>query len=182
MSFLRPEAARTLKRWREALIGGAVMLWGLNWAVFSLGLWVWFGVALALIGAAIAWSGIQRARFVPGSGGLGVVYVDERQISYLAPVGGGVASINALTRVTIARDSLKNPMWRFDSPGERLSIPAAAEKARDLFDVLTALPGAHIEAAIRALQEPPETPVTIWSDGQVHPPHPIDTASAIGNR
>ena len=31
MSFIRPEAAAGLNRWREALYGGAVLLVGLFW-------------------------------------------------------------------------------------------------------------------------------------------------------
>lgn len=163
MSFLRPEATTALIRWREALIGFAIIVFGLNWAFFSIGLWVWLGTALALVGAAILWSGIQRARFTPGSGGLGVVEVDERQVTYLAPVGGGMASLETLLRVEIAKDTLGHAVWRFTTPDERLSIPAAAEGAQSLFDALTALPKAEIETAIRALKSPPDTPVTIWS-------------------
>ena len=44
-----------------------------------------------------------------------------------------------------------------------------------MFDVLTALPGARIETAIRALNQPPETPVTIWRKG----PAGVDTPRAI---
>lgn len=175
MSFVRPEVVSGLKRWSEALIGGAVLLWGLRWAVFSGGILQWVGVAVALAGLTYAWAGIQRARFRAGSGGLGVVEVDERQITYLAPVGGGIVSLDALRRVDIARDRLDQPMWRFDMAGERLSIPAGAAGAGALFDVLTALPGAEIETAIRTLRAPPEAPVTIWrrGAGSVDTPRPI---------
>lgn len=104
MSFIRPEARENLMRWREALAGAAVVALGLWWAVGSLGMIRWAGVVLVLLGAALTWSGVQRARFRGGCGGLGVVHVDERQITYLAPVGGGFASLDALVQVDIAPD------------------------------------------------------------------------------
>ncbi|MBV7377359.1 hypothetical protein [Maritimibacter dapengensis] len=163
MSFVRPEVMQGLARWREALIGAVVLIWGVWWIFTGVGAFVWIGFVLAAIGASLAWSGVQRARFRTGSGGIGVVEVDERQVTYLSPVGGGMVSLETLLRVEIARDRLNRAVWRFTGPEESLSIPSAAEGSRALFDVLTALDGARIETAIRALATPPETPVTIWA-------------------
>lgn len=162
MSFIRPEAREGLLRWREAMVGGAVALLGLYWFTTSFGLLKWAGMAVVVIGAAMAWSGFQRARFGGGHGGLGVVQVDERQITYLAPVGGGFASIDALTRVEIGPDLAGRPVWRFRSGGDLLTIPASAEGTAGLFDALTALPGVDISAAIRALDEKKSQSVVIW--------------------
>ncbi|MEC7764146.1 MAG: hypothetical protein VX874_19750 [Pseudomonadota bacterium] len=177
MSFLRPEALNGLARWREALIGGAVLLAGLRWAIFGVALMTWVGVVLTLVGALLVWSGVQRARFRTGSGGLGVVEVDERQIAYLAPVGGGIASLDALTQVSVVASRAGGAYWRFDMGTERLSVPSTAEGARALFDVLTALPGAKMEVAIRALNTPPETPVVVWRKGSGG----VDTPRAIAH-
>ncbi|MCI2399593.1 hypothetical protein [Aliiroseovarius subalbicans] len=166
MNFIRPEARENLMRWREALAGAAVALLGLWWALGSLGLLKWMGIALALMGAALLWSGIQRARFRGGHGGLGVVSVDERQITYLAPVGGGFASIDALVRVEIGPDMAGHPVWRFRSVGEVLSIPASAEGTDALFDALAALPGVDMQAAIRASTGTPDAVVVIWQKTQ----------------
>ena len=108
------------------------------------------------------WASIQRARFHGGSGGLGVVEVDERQIVYLAPVGGGILSLDALHEVAIAPDRAGLPVWRFTGGGERLSVPASAAGTEVLFDAITALPGADMEAAIRASRGRPERTVVIW--------------------
>ncbi|MBV7407615.1 hypothetical protein [Maritimibacter sp. DP1N21-5] len=162
MSFLRPEAVAGLSRWREALIGGVVIAIGLWWALTGLGLVVWLGALVAVVGAALLWSGVQRGRFRTASGGLGVVEVTERQVTYLSPVGGGVASVEALTQVDIARDRAGAAIWRLMTGTEVLTIPAAAEGAGALFDVLTQLPRADMEAAIRALHAPPAQAVTVW--------------------
>lgn len=162
MSFIRPEARENLMRWREALAGGAVVALGLWWALGSLGLIRWAGVVLVLLGAALTWSGVQRARFRGGRGGLGVVHVDERQITYLAPVGGGFASLDALVQVDIAPDLAGLPVWRFTSPGEVLVIPVNAEGTEALFEALSALPGVDMQAAIRASGGIPGAPVTVW--------------------
>lgn len=162
MSFIRPEARENLMRWREALVGAAVVLLGLYWLVTSFGLLRWASLAVIAVGLAATWSGVQRARFRGGHGGLGVVQVDERQITYLAPIGGGFASLDALTLVEIGPDRASLPVWRFRSGGDVLTIPASAEGTAALFEALTALPGVDIEAAIRASQGRPDKPVVVW--------------------
>jgi len=167
MSFLRKDALARLGRWHEAAIGLAVVALGLYWFVSIPGILRWLALALAVLGAGFAWAGTQRARFHRGGGGLGVVQVDEREITYLAPVGGGMVSIEALTRVEIAPDRAGFPIWRFIAPGEMLAIPINAEGSKALFEALTALPGVNMEAAIRAARGKPDKPVLIWSKGHL---------------
>lgn len=163
MSFIRPEVRAGLRRWREVIVAAAVIALGLWWALTGFGLIRWIGWALVLGGAALLWAGLQRARFHGGHGGLGVVEVDERQIAYLAPVGGGIASLDLLTEVSLGPDRSGLPVWRFRSGPEILTIPASAEGTSKLFDALTALPGVDIEAAIRASRNRPEHSVVIWA-------------------
>ncbi|GGD37684.1 hypothetical protein [Sinisalibacter lacisalsi] len=163
MTFIRPELRHELHRWREVIAASAVLALALWWALTGLGLIRWIGWALVVGGAALLWTGIQRARFHGGHGGLGVVEVDERQIAYLAPVGGGIASLDLLTEVSLGPDRAGLPVWRFRSGGETLIIPASAEGTAKLFDALTALPGVDIEAAIRASRSRPTHSVVIWA-------------------
>jgi hypothetical protein len=162
MNFIRPEAATELRRWRGAMAAGLVFALGLWWGLTSLGLIKWAGWALAVGGASMLWASVQRARFHGGSGGLGVVEVDERQIVYLAPVGGGFLSLDGLYEVAIVPDRAGLPVWRFTGGGERLSVPTSAAGTEALFDALTALPGADMEAAIRASQGRPRETIVIW--------------------
>jgi hypothetical protein len=162
MSFIRPEIREGLIRWRGVIAAGAVLALGLWWALTAFGLIRWIGWALVIGGAALLWTGFQRARFHGGHGGLGVVEVDERQIAYFAPVGGGIASLDLLTEVSLGPDRAGLPVWRFRSGSETLTIPASAEGTSLLFDALTALPGVDIEAAIRASRSRPEHSVVIW--------------------
>ncbi|MCB1356779.1 MAG: hypothetical protein KDK53_09875 [Maritimibacter sp.] len=162
MGFFRAEATEAVQRWRGAMVAGAVLALGLWWGLTSLGLVRWTGWALAAGGAAMLWASVQRARFHGGSGGLGVVEVDERQIVYLAPVGGGFLSLDGLSEVAILPDRAGLPIWRFTGNGERLSVPASAAGTEALFDAITALPGADMEAAIRASRGRPEQMVVIW--------------------
>lgn len=167
MSFLRPEALASLRRWRGVIAAAALLALGLWWGLTSLGLVKWIGWALSAGSAALLWAAVQRARFRGGSGGLGVVEVDERQIAYLAPVGGGIASLEALTEVAIGPDRAGLPVWRFRSGAEILTIPTSAEGTEALFDALTALPGVDIEAAIRASRNRPDDTIVIWARGPV---------------
>ncbi|MEO0918337.1 MAG: hypothetical protein AAFY31_15355 [Pseudomonadota bacterium] len=155
MSFIRPEALAFLKRWREAMIAAVILLGSLQAASATSGVMNAFSWVTALIGAALFIEGVRRARLPRDTGGIGVVEVDERQITYLGPHGGGSISINEIARVLV-RTTAKGPMqsdfhWEFsDLDGQSLSIPGDAENASALFDALTVLPGADYEAVIRA--------------------------------
>ena len=163
MSFLRRDALLRLARWREAALGAALAALGLHWFATIPGLLRWGALLLTGLGAVLTLTGIQRARFHRGSGGLGLVQIDEGQIIYLAPVGGGFAALDALSRVEIAPDRAGLPVWRFTSPEGTLTIPTNAEGSERLFDALAALPGANLEAAIRASRSRPTAPVRIWA-------------------
>lgn len=149
--MIRPEARAHIFRFREAILGGLIAGLGLWWALGSLGLIKWMGFALALLGVAIAWQGLMRARIRVGTGGVGVVQIDERQVIYLAPVGGGFSSLDLVQDISIARDFAGLPVWRFRTGAELLTIPTSAEGSEALFDALTVLPGIDIAAAIRAV-------------------------------
>ncbi|SMH50115.1 hypothetical protein [Maritimibacter sp. HL-12] len=168
MSFIRPEVREGLQRWREVIAAGAVIALALWWAFTGFGVIRWIGWALVIGGTALLWAGLQRARFHGGHGGLGVVEVDERQIAYLAPVGGGIASLDLLTEVSLGPDRSGLPVWHFRTGYETLAIPASAEGTEQLFDALTALPGVDIEAAIRASRSRPEHSIVIWTRPVAH--------------
>jgi hypothetical protein len=155
MSFLRVEAIATLTKWREAIIGGAILLGSLSFVSGAVGAQKGFALAGAFIGAALFIEGVRRARFPRDGGGVGVVEVDEHEITFLSPHGGGTVSIDELVHVAVRTNDL-GPMasdffWEFsDAQGQTLVIPGDAENASVLFDALTALPGADYEAVIAA--------------------------------
>lgn len=162
MNFIRPDASAALGRYREALIGAGITLLGFWWAWGSLGLLKWMGLAVAALGGLVLWSGLRHARIRAAHGGVGVVQIDERQVTYLAPVGGGFASLDDVIRIEVSKDMAGLPVWRFHQVGECLSIPARAEGAEAIFDALTALSGANVDAAIRAVNSGPDDTVVIW--------------------
>ncbi|WP_372885396.1 hypothetical protein [Shimia sp.] len=162
MSFIRPEARAALWRWREVLLGAAVVLLGLYWAS-GFGLLRWLGVAVVVAGLALLMAGVQRGRFRVGQGGLGLVQVDERQITYFAPKGGGVVALEDLFCVLL--DGSATPaVWVLHHPGRaELRIPVTAEGADALFDAFAVLPGLRTEHMLAQLRQKPHHPVVIWS-------------------
>ncbi len=171
MSFIRPDAQAFLSKWREAIIGGIVLMFNIQLAASSGGLLRGIALAGILIGGALFIEGVRRARLPDIAGGVGVVEVDERQITYLGPMGGGAISINELVRVKVRTTSLgplaSDFFWEFtDREGQRLTIPGDAENAGALFDALTALPGADYEAVIRASGTTDESEQLVWSSAQ----------------
>ena len=133
MSFVRPEVSAFFTKWREAMIGGVVLMVNIQIAATSGGLLRGIALAGILLGAALFIEGVRRARLPEADGGgVGVVDVDERQITYFGPHGGGAISINELIRVKV-RTTDQGPMvsdffWEFtDRAGQRLTIPALSE-------------------------------------------------------
>ena len=128
-----------------------------------------------LIGAALFIEGVRRARLPHDTGGVGVVEVDERRITYLGPHGGGALSINELSRVKVRTTNLgplaSDFFWEFtDREGQRLTIPGDAENASALFDALTALPGADYEAVIKASGSTDQADFLVWEAKGTAPP------------
>ena len=167
MSFIRPEVREGFLRWREALIGVALILAGLHLAIFMLGVQRWLGAGMAAVGAMLVWEGLRRARFPAPGGGAGMVDVDERQITYFGPLGGGAISINELVQVNVRTSDL-GPMapdlyWDFfDADSHVLTIPGDAEGVELIFDALSALEGVDYEAATRAASTTEDQLFTIW--------------------
>lgn len=172
MSFIRPEARAALWRAREALIGGAIALLGLSWAVGPGGLLGWLGWGLLIAGVALLVIGLQRLRFRMGAGGPGVVQVDEGQISYFGPLDGGAVAVAELDRLVL--DHTASPAhWGLEMPGQpRLHIPVNAEGADALFDAFSALPGLKTERMLSELRRPGAHQVVIWErHSSTPPPH-----------
>lgn len=162
MNFIRPEAQAFLSRWREVLIGLIVVGLGLYWST-STGILQWTGVVVALAGAVLTFTGLQRARFRSGDGGPGVVSVDEGEISYFGPFNGGTMSIRELTLLSLDPTSTP-PVWGLSQPGlADLYIPVNAEGADQLFDAFAALPGIRTDHLLAALNNGADDVVVIWA-------------------
>ena len=171
MSFIRPEAKLALWRWREVLVAGFVLILGLSWINGPGGLLGWIGWLLVAVAIALAVIGVQRARFRTGTGGQGVVTVDEGQITYFGPLDGGVIATREIER--LALDPTSTPAhWVLEQPGQaELHIPVNAEGAEALFDVFSALPGLKTEHMLAELNGGSAHPVVIWERTPSRPPH-----------
>ena len=170
MSFIRPEAARALRRWREALVGVGVLILGLMWVFGRPGLLQMLGYAVVLIGLVFIWVGFQRARFRSSGGGAGAVQVDEGQITYFGPLTGGATDIADMERLTLDR-SLKPAHWRLDAPGTpALLIPVNAAGSDALFDAFATLPGLQTERMLHELNTSAHQAVVIWERTSMRPP------------
>ncbi len=162
MSFIRPEAQAFLWRWRELLGALALLLLGLRWTIWGIGLMQitgWACVALALVLGVV---GAQRMRFRLGSGGPGVVQVTEGQISYFGPLTGGAVARSEIE--TLRLDHTARPShWVLEQPGQSpLAIPVTAAGADALFDVFASLPGLKTERMLSELHHKGPHQVVIW--------------------
>jgi hypothetical protein len=160
--FLRPEAAATLRRWREVLAALAVI---------ALGLWIaarpgpivqGFGYVLIALAALAMIPAIRRARFAAGGQGPGVVQVVEGRILYMGPVTGGAVSLGDLTSLSLRRDHTGDAAWILHEPGTLLVIPVDASGAEALFDAFTTLPGLGAQRLLAARQGSRMGEQTLW--------------------
>jgi len=151
-------------RYREHLVAGAVGLAGI-W-VFGFGGYFYQGLGFAILAlaAALAYIGWRHLRFHAEGLAPGVVQVDEGQITYLAPVGGGFVALSDLTRIEMIFDHWQGRHWRLSQARfQTVTIPAAAKGAEALFDAFVSLPGARPGLILSALERAPaEGPVTVW--------------------
>lgn len=163
MSFVRSEVSTGFWRWRESLAGFVVAGVGLFFAIDSLGLMQMLGFSMVVAGAVLMFAGFQRARFRIGSGGPGVVQVDEGQVTYFGPHDGGSVAIRQLALVELDPKSRPASTWVLTEPGQPpLSIPTTAEGAELLFDVFAALDGIRTERMLAELEKEPGKRVVIW--------------------
>lgn len=170
MSFIRPEARAALWRWREVLAGGALALLALSWITGPGGLLGMAGWLLCLAAGALIVVGIQRARFRTGSGGPGVVKVDEGQVAYFGPLTGGAVALSELERLRLDQGA-RPPHWILDMPGQPdLHIPVNAEGAEALFDIFAALPGLRTERMLTEMRKEGAHQVVIWQRNSDTPP------------
>lgn len=161
-NLIRPEIRTFVWRWREVIVGLAVLALGLWWALGSFGVLRWVGWAMVLGGLALGFTGVQRLRFASGGGGAGVVEINERRIAYLGPLTGGVIDLDDLTALEVDHSG-RPAQWQLSAlPFTTLTIPVDAEGADQLFDVFAALPGLSTERMIAALNAVGEDSVDVW--------------------
>ena len=159
---LRPEVRDALRRGRETLAGAALVLIAVWMWVATFGVTRLLALALGVLGLALIWTGVQRWRFGQGTGGPGVVQVDERRLVYWGPLTGGVMDLDNLARLDL--DPAGRPAhWVLtDLRGEVLAIPTTAQGAEALFDLFAVLPGLKVEAMLTALARDDGAPVPLW--------------------
>jgi hypothetical protein len=167
MSFIRPEAAQELRRWREALVGAGLCLGGFWVALNTHGLTSTAGASVLVVGTIMLFLGVQRARFRVGAGGAGLVQVDEGQVTYFGPRDGGTIALELLERVDLEPAGEDGARWLLTQAGQPpLAVPTDAAGGEALFDVFASLPGLHTERMLTELKRRPGGRVTIWKSAQ----------------
>jgi hypothetical protein len=151
MSFLRPEVAEGLYRWREALAAlalAAAGLWVMTWGGYAYPV-----LGLILLATGIGWAVLstRRLRFAQAGEAPGIVRVTEAQIAYLGPRTGGFVGLPDLAEVRLLTLRGRR-IWKLrPSEGEALHIPVESAGAEALFDAFATLPGMDTAALVAAL-------------------------------
>lgn len=150
------------KRWAEVFAGLIVIAaagWWLNNSFGLSRIAGWLGLGL---GAALIWVGIQRLLFGSHGGGLGVVQLDERRLTYFGPLTGGTIDLDDLVRLEYD-GTARPPHWVMTARGaQMLAVPIDAEGADLLFDAFTALPGISSTRLAQASAARNRDRTTLW--------------------
>ena len=169
MSFVRPEAARAIRRYAEPAAYAAIAALCLWKSVSLLAAGSWIGLAPLALGGLAAFAVLgtaERAMVARRSAlaGPGMVSLQEGRISYFGPHGGASVAVDALVRVDIvAGDGASGARWELtDEAGQRLSIPASAAQAETLLDALGGLPGFNNMAVVLAMEAGTPRRSPVW--------------------
>lgn len=162
MSFFRAEALGTLRQYRSFIIAGLFAVFGFFLLFDQPGLGKIAGGLVLFMAILVAHDGYKRMRFPAGSGGPGMVEVDERRVSYLSGTGGGAVSLDALDRVELHRNGRGRITWVFFAEDGMLEVPGDAMGTDKLFDALVALPGVNYAQAEAATQGKGPDLFLIW--------------------
>lgn len=152
--MIRPELAQAIWRWRAPLTQGGVALAGV-WLIWLGGyLLVPLGLAVLALGTGLAAMELRRMRFAQTVNAPGVVEVDEAQVGYLGPEGGGYVSLAELVELRLLTMRGRR-LWRLKQlDGQALLIPVEAAGAERLFDAFASLPGMDSGTLVAALAPP----------------------------
>ena len=171
MSFVRPELAHRLHRWREPIGWGSVLALGLllTWSGYVRLDPLLFagGLVLAAAGIGLLRPAVRRVRLVSEFPDEGVVVIDEARIAYLGPRQGGVVDLPSVVRVEIVTRphvaTASAHAWVISAEdGTRLTIPLGAEGAERLFDALSPLPGIDFDAGVAAVAARGPGRTVVW--------------------
>lgn len=152
MSFIRPELAETLHRWREVIAAATTAALGL-WALAAGSGYVIPGAGLILFATGAGWAvqALRRLRFLQAGEAPGIVRVTEAQIAYMGPRVGGFVGLPDLAELRLLTLRGRR-IWRLkQADGQMLHIPVEADGAEALFDAFAALPGMDTGTLVAAL-------------------------------
>ncbi|MDT2033901.1 MAG: hypothetical protein RMX61_07245 [Planktomarina sp.] len=162
MSFVRPEAISYFQNYRGFILSAMIVIAGVYILASSFGTTRIAGGVILIIGLLVGHDAYRRFKFPDGRGGLGVLEVDERRVSYLF---GGIEtsiSMDSLDRIELHRSVKGLVTWIFYGPDGMLSVPGDAEGTDALFDALVALPGINYSQAEAAMQGTDPDIFLIW--------------------
>ena len=162
MSFIRPEAISSLRKYRGFILAGLFVTAGLFIVFTSYGTTRIAGCIILVVGGLVGHDAYRRFKFPAGEGGAGVVDVDERRVSYLSAEGGMSISMDTLERIELHRNTKGRITWVFYGPEGLLSVPGDAEGTDKLFDALVALPSVNYTQAQAATQGKGPDLFLIW--------------------
>jgi len=167
MAWIRPDARERIGRWLEpGLLSLALFLaLRLAWLGWMRGAWVLIGLGgvLAVALAVLIYLAVLRAHLARRLAGVGLVEVDERRITYLAPTLGGSLDLDDLRRVALSTGKTGAQNWVLYAPEQApLVIPLGAEGADVLPDTFAALPGLGLGALHKVVLARRVGMVSVW--------------------
>ena len=99
--FIRPEIKELLRRNIDGIIGCLILLFGIKVLISFTWLGLVLGVVLSVIGFGLILGAWRKFFLVSVFEGAGLLEVNERQVSYLHIVNGGMISLDFVDRISL---------------------------------------------------------------------------------
>lgn len=162
--LFRPEVLNTLSRWQEmagAVAFGLVGVW-----IFTFGGWFFQGIGIlfVVVGGLTAIIAFRRMQFRREVAQPGIIEVDEGQIRFFGPQGGGFIALREMVELDLILDPKGESWWHLrEAGGEILTVPVSAAGAEALFDAFATLPGIDMGALSAAVSgRDPAAQMRLW--------------------
>ena len=167
MGFIRDEALHAIKFYWEGVLGIAIVLLGIRF-IFSI-FWINFilGCLLIFLGLVITVNFLKRYITLIKQESLGYLSVTERQVFYNHPTKSGVISLDALSTISLVRESVGSSnfvrLWRLeDDDGCYLYFPVNVLGVDKFIDSLIFLPKVNYSSLRVAMASKENKSILVW--------------------
>jgi len=165
--FIRPEVTELLRRNIDGIIGCLILLVGIKVLISFTWLGLVLGLVLSLIGFGLIVGAWQKLFLVSVFEGAGLLEVNERQVSYLHIVNGGVISLDFIDRISLITNAntfmVQKRFWCLEQAGiDSLIFPISVKGIETFIGSLAVFSNVDYGIINVALKDKSKKKYVVW--------------------